>query len=339
MSEQELREGLRTAVVGEPTLSFDPDVLIARAKREIQRRRALFGAGTATVAVAVAAVAVPTLLGTPRHGGSNAGYGAGWPGETCAVTPPPPAEPSGIDIPPEPSFSSKVTPTAPSGQSTVATTTKPSRLSAPKLTGSPMPTPSAPPEPTGKPCQTSGTAARPSSAKPFPWPPTNVKPREYSLAELQQLADNMRAHLLARFPEVVPNARDVSVDEVTSGQHPGKVTDGRLLDTFVHYTTESGRIAAAVGVLAPGSETSPEALCKAAGCSVLDGPNGSKLLVTKDSAGSAISVWHYRADGSAVAVTGYNYDPAAGEKREVPRSQCLDERQLIELATDPELSL
>lgn len=340
MSEQELREGLRLAVAGEPALAFDPDVLLARAKQEIRRRRALFGAGAATAAVAVAAVAVPTLLGSPRGGGDSPGYGSGSPTDQCASDQAPAPQSPDLTVPVRPGISYPFTATEPPGKPTAfAVPQKPTELAVPEPTGSPVPTPSAPPQPTGKPCQLSGTAARSSSAKPFPWPPPNVKPRQYSMAELQQLAEDMRARLAVRFPEIVPRASDVSVDEVTSGEHPGKVTNGRLLDTFVHYTVESGRIAAAVAVVAPGSESSPEALCKVAGCTVLDGPNGTKLLVTKDSASLAISVSHYRADGSVVAVTGYNYDPAASEKRAVPRSQCLDESQLIELATDPELHL
>jgi hypothetical protein len=66
VSEQELRDGLRVAVAAEPALSFDPDALIVRARKEIRRRRALVGAGAATVVVAVTAVAVPTVLGQQR---------------------------------------------------------------------------------------------------------------------------------------------------------------------------------------------------------------------------------------------------------------------------------
>jgi hypothetical protein len=62
MSEEDVRNGLLDAVANEPPLHFDPDELVATARRQ-DRRRALVAAGLATVAVAVAAVAVPAALG------------------------------------------------------------------------------------------------------------------------------------------------------------------------------------------------------------------------------------------------------------------------------------
>lgn len=63
MSEEDVRVGLRDAVADEPPLDFDPDSLVAKARHQVTRRRALMAAGAATVAVAVAAVAVPAALG------------------------------------------------------------------------------------------------------------------------------------------------------------------------------------------------------------------------------------------------------------------------------------
>jgi hypothetical protein len=62
MSEQDVRDGLAGALADEPPLSFDPDRLVARAQREIRRRRSLAGVGGATVVIAVAAVVAGTLL-------------------------------------------------------------------------------------------------------------------------------------------------------------------------------------------------------------------------------------------------------------------------------------
>jgi hypothetical protein len=67
MSEEDVRDGLRDAVANEPPLRFDPDELVATARRQV-RRRALVAAGLATVAVAVAAVAVPAALGRGSGG-------------------------------------------------------------------------------------------------------------------------------------------------------------------------------------------------------------------------------------------------------------------------------
>jgi hypothetical protein len=62
MSEQDVRDGLAGALADEPPLSFDPDRLVARAQREIRRRRSLVGVGGATAVIAVAAVVAATLL-------------------------------------------------------------------------------------------------------------------------------------------------------------------------------------------------------------------------------------------------------------------------------------
>ncbi|MFC4858884.1 hypothetical protein [Actinophytocola glycyrrhizae] len=62
MSEEDVRGGLLDAVADEPPLRFDPDELVATARRQV-RRRSLVAVGLATVAVAVAAVAVPVALG------------------------------------------------------------------------------------------------------------------------------------------------------------------------------------------------------------------------------------------------------------------------------------
>lgn len=61
MSEEDVRGGLLDAVADEPPLSFDPDELVATARRQV-RRRALVAAGFATVAVVAVAVAVPIAL-------------------------------------------------------------------------------------------------------------------------------------------------------------------------------------------------------------------------------------------------------------------------------------
>ena len=72
MSEEDVRDGLRGAVAGEPPLVFDPDELVETARRQTKRRRALVSVGVATTVVAVAAVAVPFALGIPRGDGGVA---------------------------------------------------------------------------------------------------------------------------------------------------------------------------------------------------------------------------------------------------------------------------
>ncbi|HEV8555007.1 MAG TPA: hypothetical protein VGR06_01240 [Actinophytocola sp.] len=101
MSEQDVRDGLRVAVAAEPALSFDPDALIVRARKEIRRRRALVGAGAATVVVAVTAVAVPTVLGQQRGEITSVAPGGASSGKpTATVTAPPTTSASAkVDIP------------------------------------------------------------------------------------------------------------------------------------------------------------------------------------------------------------------------------------------------
>ena len=63
MSEEDVRDGLRDAVADEPPLDFDPETLVAGARHQAKRRRALVATGVATVAVVAAAVALPVALG------------------------------------------------------------------------------------------------------------------------------------------------------------------------------------------------------------------------------------------------------------------------------------
>ncbi|GAB1513651.1 hypothetical protein [Actinophytocola sp. KF-1] len=95
MSEEDVRDGLRDAVAGEPPLVFDPDELVATARRQTKRRRALVSVGVATTVVAVAAVAVPFALGIPR---GNDGVTVGSAPATTTTTTT--AQPRDIEWPP-----------------------------------------------------------------------------------------------------------------------------------------------------------------------------------------------------------------------------------------------
>jgi hypothetical protein len=97
MSENDVREGLRGVVDGEPPLSFDPDELMETTRRRTKRRRALVSVGVATTAVAVAAVAVPLALGIQRGTGEVAA--GAQPGTAVSTTVPPSSPPEAGDIP------------------------------------------------------------------------------------------------------------------------------------------------------------------------------------------------------------------------------------------------
>lgn len=95
MSEEDMRDGLRGAVAAEPPLVFDPDELMATARRQAARRRALVSVGVATMLVAVAAVAVPLALGIPR---GHDGVAVGGPPVTSVTTTTTPTMPGPEDI-------------------------------------------------------------------------------------------------------------------------------------------------------------------------------------------------------------------------------------------------
>ncbi|HEX6356794.1 hypothetical protein [Actinophytocola sp.] len=90
MSEEDVRGGLRDAVADEPPLDFDADVLVATARHQVGRRRALIGVGVATVAVAVAAVALPAVFGRGQAPVADR------PASTATTTSPPTRVPSTV---------------------------------------------------------------------------------------------------------------------------------------------------------------------------------------------------------------------------------------------------
>jgi len=370
MSEQELREGLRAAVADEPALSFDPDALMVRAQREIKRRRALFGAGTATVAVAVAAVAVPTMLGSPRGGGNPAGSGGGWPADGCAsgsVPPSPtvwyrpsdgpgpsfPYSPSGPSEPPmpteltvpsePPSASFKVVvPSSGAVPTFVPVPSGPRPTEPPEPSASPCPPSSVPPPSSSGPPTASGSASANQPQSDFPWPPPDAKQRHYTAAQLTARGAEMRAHLTTDFGRTVSGATDVSVEEF-GGESTGAVADGQnYLNSFTGYARNGVHSAVAVAVFSPGDGPSPSQACSEGSCSVQQLTAGDRLVITKIDAGNGaeiVTVTHYRTDGAVVAVSGYNYDPTAKTAMQPQPSMPVTIDQLTKLATDPALGI
>ncbi|MBB5922615.1 hypothetical protein FHR81_003672 [Actinoalloteichus hoggarensis] len=63
MNEDELREGLRAAVAGEPPMRLDPDRMAAKAEIHTRRRRSMVGAAVGTLAVFGAVAIAPALTG------------------------------------------------------------------------------------------------------------------------------------------------------------------------------------------------------------------------------------------------------------------------------------
>lgn len=369
MSEQELREGLRAAVADEPPLAFDPDTLMAKAKREVTRRRALFGAGMATTAVLVAAVTVPTLLGPPRGGATSAGSPRGalegcQPYRTPAPVPPPSGPPmiTGSAGPPSGSFKVQVP------ASGVASTSRvqppvPTSTWLPGPSGTPLPTPppeqpctppsgssGGPPvnEPPGSPVPPPPASDGATPIKPlFDWPPAGVEAKQYTAAQLKARGTEMRAHLKSQFTKVVAGATNVAVQEF-GGEASGATSDGQnYLDTFVAYTVKDMRSAVGISVFAPGGGMTPDEQCAESddGCAVREGPNGTRLVVTtlhvggQDNKAVIQSVSAYRPNGTVVRASGYNYDPVGKQTMAVLPDMPVTVEQLTALATDPELAL
>ncbi|HEV2783411.1 MAG TPA: hypothetical protein VGX25_28845 [Actinophytocola sp.] len=334
MSEQELREGLRAALVDEPALSFDPDMLITRARRESARRRTLVAAGVATTAVAVAAVAVPTIIGVPRAvGPAGPGPDDPVPATPCATVPKPTMPLEKLTKTPLPTDSKKVEPgKAPKTVVPPAEPKEPAPFDCVPLTGKPTP-------PSG--------VEPPKPVLDLDWPPAGVTPAHYTAEQLRQRGTEMWEYLSKRFAEVVPDATQIAPGEF-GGEAAGAVADGQTyLEAFTGFTLNNARSAVDIWISAPGAEgVSPVENCPAdvpPGCKVDKRADGSFLVIKEESGGareaSILSVTHYRANGTAVRATGYNYDPTAHSAPTYLEDIPVTVDQLVALATDPALSL
>lgn len=362
MSEQEVRDGLRAAVSGEPPLSFDPDALMTKAQQKIKGRRALIAAGAATVGVAVAAVAVPTMLGTPR--GSTAGDPGGA-GQPC-VPPTASVTPTAISLDKaasglirlevagrETTLSVPTSVTAFRVHSTesgeiwvysdsgdlVAKVAGPANANGePCPSGTPEPSPTSPP-----------SASQGPNNSDFAWPPPNVKPVKYTADELNKRGAEMQAHLRSQFGKVVPDAKSIKPGAF-QGEAAGDVDDGQgYLNAFTTFLMSGAKYAVDVYVAAPGTEAMPPSQeCPpeiADKCQLTKQQDGSWVLIKPEAADPAnngmqiLSVIHYRNTGAVVRVTGYNYDPTGQERPTYAPSIPVTVEQLTALATDPALLL
>lgn len=367
MSEQDFRDGLAAALAGEPALNFDADALIERARRAAKRRRALVGAGLASATVAVAAVAVPTILGSPRPllgAGSGPGGGSGCgPVQTSGPAaggwfsygplpesgPVPPTGPHHSGPPPSPYYSSL----PPSGSASPSTTTRPTS-SQPATPGRRyLDYATCPPS--------SGSTSPPASTTNPPqlgiaWPPPGVTAPNLPKAQVQQRADTLRDYLVARVSVVVPGATQVVVAPFTDGVK-GTIFDGLTqLESDTTYLKDGVASLVWMRVSAPG-ETDPTIPDQECGhginpvCGLVGQPDGSAVVVKTEELRNLrdgtpiavpgafqVSATHYRKDGSQVSVTAYNFDPLAPGAVTVRPEVSLTTPQLITLATDAKLT-
>jgi hypothetical protein len=263
--ERELRAGLDHAVAIEPPLEFDPDALIARARREGRRRRSLAGVGVATAVIAVAAVAVPTAL-----------------------------------------------------DMTSAT----ARISV------------------------ANRPATPPAAQ-HQWPQENIRQQSYPVDRLRVIAQAWTKQLERELPRVAPQAADIGV-QPWGGEAEGDISAGQgYLDTFVTFTVHGRAAALAVQVEEPGyHRTSPSKDCvqqpethcwttwQAGGALV----EQATAISQSEPKLNTLTVRQYRADGSVVSVTTYNYNPTSPTKSTSTVAAPLTATQLTALATDPVLA-
>lgn len=212
------------------------------------------------------------------------------------------------------------------------------------------------------------TTAPRSSAPRYPWPPPGMHVRTYDSAQLTSLTDTWTRELRHVFPALVPEARDVSVQKWDREATDATPANRNYTDTMVHFTLHGAATAVAIQLYAPGADpTGPAARCALDSSHSLASsvapppgvkvpPDTCQISVRGDTAlvretttpfvpdtstptsgpSRLVSVTQFRADGSVVEATAYNYDPA-GSAGVTMAQPPLTAAQLTTLATDPAL--
>ena len=211
------------------------------------------------------------------------------------------------------------------------------------------------------------TAPR-TSAPRYPWPPAGSHPRTVDTTQLNSLTTTWTHELRHVFPTLVPEARGVSVQQWDHQATDATPTKRNFTDTMVRFTVHGAATAVSIEVYAPGADsTGPNARCAATSSHSLASsaqpppgvtvpPDTCGISLRGDSAlvretttasvpdaskpGATLptmqSVTQFRADGSVVSATAYNYDPAGGVGSTMTHPP-LTTTQLTTLATDPDL--
>jgi hypothetical protein len=213
------------------------------------------------------------------------------------------------------------------------------------------------------------STAPPSSPPPFPWPPAGTHVRTYDTAQLNSLTKAWTHELQRVFPALVPQARDVSVQQWDKDVTDNTPNKRNFTDTFVRFTLHGKATALSIEVYAPGADsTGPAARCAvdsshslassvAPPPGVVVPPDTCQISVRGDTAlvresvttgvpGAStptsplpqlLGVTQFRTDGSVVGASVYNYDPT-GDAQVTMAQPALTTAQLTTLATDPALS-
>jgi len=185
--------------------------------------------------------------------------------------------------------------------------------------------------------------------KNFAWPPAGAQAKTFTADQLRKRATVLQEYLKTRFPEVVKGATEVSVGPF-SGEANGVITEGQTyLDGFTRYGLNGARSAVNIAIFAPGHPNgpTPKELCGGVngGCKPITVDGGSATFVVMESPadpadpGQIMSVVQFRADGSVVRATGYNYDPVASVGPNYTKEIPIGIDQLMALATDSKIAI
>jgi hypothetical protein len=192
------------------------------------------------------------------------------------------------------------------------------------------------------------TAANALTTTPVPppgqWPPSGVHQRAFTVDELHTFTQTWSQRAEVDLPHVLPGATGVTA-QPWGGEAEGDISPGQgYLDTFVGFTVKGERTAVFIQIEEPGYHRStPAADCaQETGTRCTTTWQGGGALVEEatvptkaDQALRPVTVRQYRADGSVVSVTTYNYDPTAATTSAPKATVPLTVAQLTVLATDP----
>jgi hypothetical protein len=212
------------------------------------------------------------------------------------------------------------------------------------------------------------TSAAATSAPHYPWPPPGSHTRTYDTAQLNSLTAAWTRELRHVFPTLVPTSRDVSVHEWDHQVTDATPAHRNFTDTMISFTVHGVPTAVSIEVYAPGADpTGPNARCAqdashslASSVQLPPGvtapPPTCQVTLRGDTAvlretttpfapdtstpnarpARMLTVTQFRADGSVVGASAYNYDPA-GSSQVTMAQPPLTAAQLTTLVTDPAL--
>ncbi|GAB2996774.1 hypothetical protein [Saccharothrix stipae] len=190
-----------------------------------------------------------------------------------------------------------------------------------------------------------------SSAAPAPSPTSSAVPQDpvpEQPATTEQRADvppklaagagtRLSVYLTQRFAEVVPDVKVQGTEFVDVDKQPGYLTG------WVSFVDRFGSSQVLVRLTTPPSRVTRDEFCTEIGCDeAVRRQDGTYLLYALPTTASnrklvTHTVAHLRADGSAVQVSGYNFDPTTGSVVRAEVALTVD--QLVALATDPKLAV